>query len=522
MASRELTLLICFALTALPAYAAEKTQGPKTQEQKTDWQVQEEEAKRQLRLQNPAAAELCYLQALDELKKSHASKIEIAQCLQELASVKAMQDLFEEVIHLDKKALQLIEKAEGKKSPKLIPVLVSLGDLFENDGEHKKAEKYYERALLIAESSQSDKLTIAEIKHKLALSFFRSSYYFKAEELLASALEILMTQERLPSGEFLMTVLNDSIDLWTKWPDKGRSFNSSFQKELLKDELDKVGRTKAVAVSNWAKEVSGRLKKPADQTSQTSQTNQSIQTNQSSQSNLSNQSKKDSSHDFSDLSNPKESSLPPIRASRPVDDFVALQKLRTQRIEFYERMISIDINSLGENHPSVARDLSGLAIVYLGQKQYEKAKPLLSRALKIYESNYGANSSLSQRTRTLLSLGEDESTKSKAELEYRKNELPAIPLAAKNLEVALRLNYLALLVYEHGRIAKAENLYAWALASTSAALGENNNLMASCMVDYARVLRQSGKKSEADGLESSAYLIMKRSLRNKAEDLLVP
>ncbi len=70
--------------------------------------------------------------------------------------------------------------------------------------------------------------------------------------------------------------------------------------------------------------------------------------------------------------------------------------------DFYQRTIAADIDALGPNHPSVANDLTGLAQLYISQQKYSEAKPLLGRALRVYDQVYGASNILTINTRALL------------------------------------------------------------------------------------------------------------------------
>ncbi len=70
--------------------------------------------------------------------------------------------------------------------------------------------------------------------------------------------------------------------------------------------------------------------------------------------------------------------------------------------DYYKRKIAIDMQALGSAHPSVANDLCGLAVFYMSRQQYGQAKPLLARALPIYEHAWGENNRLTINARTSL------------------------------------------------------------------------------------------------------------------------
>ncbi len=57
-------------------------------------------------------------------------------------------------------------------------------------------------------------------------------------------------------------------------------------------------------------------------------------------------------------------------------------------IEYYKKALEIDLNVLGENHPSVARDYNNLGIAYASKGEYDRAIELYQRALDILEKMY--------------------------------------------------------------------------------------------------------------------------------------
>jgi tetratricopeptide (TPR) repeat protein len=200
-------------------------------------------------------------------------------------------------------------------------------------------------------------------------------------------------------------------------------------------------------------------------------------------------------------------------------DFVLLEGINRQRVDFYERMIATDVASLGPNHPSVARDLSGLAALYLSQKKYAEAKPLLERALEIYKTTYGDQALLTRRTDSLLDLVAAEqqpvANASAANDDYLKG-LPYLPVQAQKLEIAIRLNSLAFLCYTHGKLEDASKIYRWALADTLLSTGDKNMLVAACLLDYARVLRSQGLPANAETMESGAHGLLRSIMANQA------
>lgn len=458
-----------------------------------DWTSAESQGKQRLALQDYTGAESFFRQALKDVRHNPAAgQVEVVTCLQNLANVLQLQQQTEESLKLYKQSLHILERKYGRNGSQLIPTLITLGSMSETEGEYLKATKYYGRALVVCKRGSSiDSLQLADCRHHLGHAWFKAGFSDKAEALYRACLNTLMNQPKLPSSALLLEVLADYTQLLSKSEGQGKILASNFQAELLKDNLSTLPRTAAVQPSDWQMSVSSRL------------------------ANKSNAHVPEDQRLFSPTDSPKPVDLPPITPDHKLTDFAALEQLNQQRVDFYQRMIAVDIKSLGPTHPSVARDLTGLATVYLLQKDYAQAQPLLLKALEIYQTAYGTDSLLVKKTQGFLHLisqtqapGQTNVTPS---IDYL-TKLPAIPLASQKLEIALRLNYLAFLCYSQNKLADAERIYAWALASTRLSCGQQNMLMAGCLNDYANVLRSSGKQSEAQPLQDHAQSIMQAEL----------
>lgn len=86
-----------------------------------------------------------------------------------------------------------------------------------------------------------------------------------------------------------------------------------------------------------------------------------------------------------------ETTLPAANAmSRACHDQMLFKEAESQ----FQRMVAIDIKSLGKNHPSVAHHLYGLGMLYLSKNKAADARPVLEQALSIYQSVHGEDSQL--------------------------------------------------------------------------------------------------------------------------------
>ncbi len=483
-----------------------------------DWKVQAVEGERRLEAQDLEGAEASMREALKLAKRNKScTALEIASCMQNLGSVLQMQSKTDEVIPLYLKSLHVLEAKYGKKNVNIVHSLILLGTVYETECDYPKAAKFYEQAILITQSNPApDSLALADYQHRLGRVSFASGLLQQAESNYKSSLAILMMQMDQSSGDLLSALLADYIDLFCKNPDRGRALGSKFQNELLKDRLDKLDRTMGVTASIWNKEVSGKVSNPKN----SGRIDASATYTDGSAINSKSNFQKEEDRIFQAA--PGRALLPTNTAasdSQSTLDALTLDKINKQRVDFYERMIAADIDSLGASHPSVARDLSGLASIYLLQNNYDSAKPLLSRALEIYKGVYSGDALPVRRTESLLNYISEKQMPAKSETvasnDYAKG-LPSIPLSAQKLEIVLKLNYLAFLNYSHGKIQDAANLYAWALADTILSCGTDNGLLASCLSDYSRVLSSSGKSAEAQLMENSAQYILKKELAKEA------
>ena len=505
ISTTAITCSLLFALTLSQTAAQSAPTNPAgavKQNLSDSWKAELAEGERLLVTKELAKAEYCFRQACKHVQGlKPAPPDDVVVCLESLAKVLYMEDQIVETIPLYKKSLKLLKKAHGEKSIRTVSTLVTLGNIFEDEGDYKKANDYYTKAIEITTTTTdgAGKLLTADYTHRLGRNQFKQGLIAEAEASYLSALTIVMQPNMQPTSAFIEELLSDYTNLLISTIYNAKTLHSAFQNELLKDQLGTLKQKKGTAVSNFSTKVSIQMadKAAADATARnidTSTTNNTINSN------------------FDTVR---------TQTDKKYSDFAALEDINRQRISFYERMIAADIDSLGAQHPSVARDLNGLASIYLLQRNYNEAKPLLARALEIYEKAYIGDSGPARQTKLLLALISEEQNPgtSTVDLSYVES-LPKIPLAAQKLEVALRLNDLGFMLYSQGKVATSLQVYYWALASTASSTGDMSILTASSMVDMSRSLRSSGRSTEAEKFEGNARAIARRDLLEKRSKLL--
>ncbi len=455
------------------------------------WQELVAQGDSHLSRQELGLSDECYVEALREVKRVEHTTDDLVECMEKLAAVLQMEDKTEDVLPLYKRSLHLLQKAHGKNSPRIIPTVYALGAVLEAECEHRKTVKEYTRALAINEKTYDPlSLEIADSLHRLARAKVEAFLVPEAEPQYLLSLSIYMRQPMLSSTTGLENLLADYLDLLRKLEMPNRILTSEFQTQLLKDRLGILSQNMGVPKSFWQKEVSALLTQSNGGTTQNNLDNpgQPVSVTPEDQNFLRAKSSVESNKQDGKISN---------------------QKFEANETDFYERMVAIDMKALGPNHPTVADDLNALASVYVAQHRYAEAKPLLTRALAIYETVYGRDNLLV--TRTLGSLSQIARTKDTSEitdLAYTDpSPLSKIPPQAKKLEIALRLNDLAFLCFCQGKIENAVTIYHWALASTAGATGEQSVLSAACLNDFAKVLRSSGDSIQSGRMQDTASAI---------------
>ncbi len=527
-----LTAPIVFTVTAMPGQAA------------LGWQAGLQEGERRLTRQELEPAEACFRQALRDVRKDKSASLnDLALCQERLAMILYKQDEREEAVKLYRQSIATLEKAltldrdkdKNKDAKAIDGALVSrylaLGNILEFDGEFKQARSYYEKAEALAASDleKGDQERLALCRQRLAALLVKLGEKAKAEELYFSALKLLLTAAKLSSATLAETILADYQDLLEK--EEGRkNLASHVQAELLKDRIGALPKKSGIAASHFDKEVRSRFVAPAESSERLPLRGLPAATDVT--------MAPVSGTELGITGGPGGApNTPSITSSVAAGSGSTenlgvgltakptLASINQQRRDFYERMIAIDIKSLGADHPSVARDLYGLAVIEISDGNNEAARQLLQRTLKIYEKVYGEDASLTQRSRNLLEVinaggvdggGANNGLALDAAPTFV-DKVPILPLALQKLDFALRLNYLAALAYSLGRLERANQFYLWALSDTYLTTGDRNMLLAATLKDFARLLKQTpavGSSLTSESLESDAHLVAQKARRN--------
>lgn len=502
-------LALTLVLTAFPASAASSKSINTTKGDTATtgyWRTFLEQGRKQLASKSLQEAEVSFRQALRSVKREPHSVDDLVLCMQSLADVLHTEDYQEEPWKLYRHSLKQLEREYGKESVKLIPLLLTMGSVTEVEGQYKKAAEFYQRAANLAQSNIGPQsFELANCLHHLGHALSQDGPYRDAEDNYRSSLGIMMSQNALPSSEPLLELLSDYLDLLHKYTGPAKILASQYEKELLKDQVQELSKTRAVPQSAWQQELERQKQIQAQPPSLPNGESANLNNGRIV---IDNNGAVESFSTVAQLL----SSLPSSSPSSS-DAASANSATKGDQIDYYERMVAIDVKTLGPKHPSVARDLKGLAAVYVEQHRYNEARPLLERALEIYQSVYAPDDLSVQRLKVLLALiTEQAKAAGDTASGVDDADLAVIPLQAQTFEVAQRLNELAFLDYSQGKLEDSRKHYAWALSSIANATGRRSVFVAACLQDYVMVMLSSGRKAEAEKMQMQARSILAEAL----------
>lgn len=493
------------------------------------WSDSFTDGQKALEQQSLSLAESKFRKAYAYVLKQSKNPADEEKCMLKLAATLALEDKTVEAQALYQKLLRLLTSRYGARSAQVAPVLMALGSLQEAEGDHSSAMSYYQQALSINESSYGPYSPyVASSLRRMGRASKKAGRIKDAETHYQRAISILSKDPNSDAASQLEGVMHDYGDLL-----KG---NDNSNKDLIKDFQEDILNSKNPPSPQSEKRIQGSVQNSVQSGAQSGaqssiassqseservELRQTIPSTASSQSQFQiasqnqlatsrqGQTDANSAVALRGLIDPtSDRTLAP--AYKVLSDSIFKQNRFEKGETYYQRMIAIDIDALGPNHPSVANDLNGLAQLYIAQQRYKEAQPLLIRALPIYEQMYGSNNLLTVNTRASLASVELQLGNADKAAELYRNALTQgkTALGPNSIETARILNNLAYSKYKQGNLDEARTFYEWAIASTEGAVGDKDTLLAACLRDYAQVLRSLGRVQDATAAESRAAKIL--------------
>jgi tetratricopeptide (TPR) repeat protein len=162
------------------------------------------------------------------------------------------------------------------------------------------------------------------------------------------------------------------------------------------------------------------------------------------------------------------------------------------------RALEIDEQSFGMDHPNVARDLNNLAQLLKDTNRLAEAEPLMRRALEIDEQSFGLDHpDVAIDLNNLAQLLQDTNRLAEAEpLMRRALEIDEQSFGLDHPKIAIRLNNLAQLLQATNRLAEAEPLMRRALDMLQHIFGNAHPHTIIVRENYTGLLTDMGKSAQ--------------------------
>ncbi len=186
----------------------------------------------------------------------------------------------------------------------------------------------------------------------------------------------------------------------------------------------------------------------------------------------------------------------------------------------WEKVLAWREKALGPDHPDTATSLTNLGLLYVKERAFARAEPLLAGALAIRTRTLGPDHPLTALSLNNLAwLSFNQGRYAKAEPLYRR----ALAIAEKALGpqhpgLALGLTNLGLLYNAQGAYAKAEAVYRRALAIREKALGPDHPDTATSLNNLAALYINQGRYAEAEPLLRRTLAIKQKALGDDHPD----
>ena len=177
------------------------------------------------------------------------------------------------------------------------------------------------------------------------------------------------------------------------------------------------------------------------------------------------------------------------------------------------RALAIDEQSLGDQHPNVARDLNNLAELLRATNRLAEAEPLMRHALAIDEQSFGhQHHNITLSLNNLAQLLQDTNRLAEAEpLMRRALAIDEQSFGNQHPKVANSLSNLAQLLQATNRPTEAEPLMRRALAIAEQSFGDQHPAVARDLNNLALLLKDTNRLAEAEPLMRRALAIDEQS-----------
>ncbi len=424
--------------------------------------------------------ELCVRES-DEL----GSADKILPSLEGLAAAYCQLDQLKDAQPVYQRALALAKAQRGEKTSAVVSLMLDLASCYESQGNHRKAEPLYTRVLHLNEQVNGNTADGARTFHRVALHYARRNNLAESRNAFQKAINVYNASLGAANAE-TTACLRDFNDVNRKMDRPGARQAATITKpptsveETTSEQALLRAPITAPSNSSWATTLSGVAEVAAEKQQ--------------------NESEMVVGRAPAEQAGPMFGTMVAVRGA---------QKRYDEAEPLYKKVIDIDEQSLGPDHPGLAADLNNLALLYLAQKKFADAAPLLQRSINIYAKSYGPDNLAVVTSRiNLATCFVNQGQYQEADKEYRTALDGSRKLrSGGQYQSAKILNALGYMYFQQGRLNEANTAYGQAVDACEQAYGAHSKLFAACLDDYAKVMRAQNKATDAEQLESRAAKI---------------
>jgi tetratricopeptide (TPR) repeat protein len=212
------------------------------------WRIYVREGENRLEQSELAASQKCFELAVGGADKSSKGTLNLVACQNKLANVLTLENKTAAAKAVYARSLNLLEQAYGCNSPKLSQTLFALGSIYEAEGEHAEATKYYARAISINETHFSS--------YNPAVSFGDNNIERDARANSLEAKKLKLSDEPgLDASQAMVNSLsNFNEDLMKRNENSDQDLVAEFQKQISQSSVNALASSKLPGSSARAKQ----------------------------------------------------------------------------------------------------------------------------------------------------------------------------------------------------------------------------------------------------------------------------
>ena len=216
------------------------------------WQKSLTDGNNDLNNQALSMAEACFRRAVKEVQYVPHTAEDKVKCLNAVANVLALENKTKEAECIYQQSLDTLDQAYGSNSPQVLALLFAIGSIYESEGDHVSAMRYYSKAIAINEKKFGPYTpAFADALPRPDQDSADRKYSGKFDQNSRSSLSTLVQQSGLDASKELRKILGDyDTDLLKKNENSDQDLIADFYSQILNAPADSLASSKIFVPSN--------------------------------------------------------------------------------------------------------------------------------------------------------------------------------------------------------------------------------------------------------------------------------